>query len=408
MIKYGLVLKWVIVILLGLGGATAMAYYANPGYSIFQYPKSIYEYFWKKPKAPEIVDQYVEGGCGARVHWVDNALDEDGVRFYRRVVGQPNFVAIQITGAHAGIPGSFDDDSQDNLPVGTYEYRVSVFNEYGQRFSNISGPVVIVNAICGDGPLLIGPLNPIITDYQVVKECDVQIGFDDHSLDEDGLRVYRSSWVDNEALIAELGPHAGVPGEYMDQDLPPGQYMYQISVFNANGEAFSNVTDDIEISALTCSNFTAQVLELPIVTATSIATATSTPVAAKEPQACIWKAAVNVFIRKGPGASIYPELTAVESGILIPVVGQSEDGMFWALEIQPGVIGYVSKAEKFGLVSGDCNRAPTLQDPAPPPSPVPTKEPAGTPQCSDGIDNDGDRLTDMRDGGCSNLNDNSE
>ncbi len=408
MIKYGLVLKWVIVILLGLGGATAMAYYANPGYSIFQYPKSIYEYFWKKPKAPEIVDQYVEGGCGARVHWVDNALDEDGVRFYRRVVGQPNFVAIQITGAHAGIPGSFDDDSQDNLPVGTYEYRVSVFNEYGQRFSNISGPVVIVNAICGDGPLLIGPLNPIITDYQVVKECDVQIGFDDHSLDEDGLRVYRSSWVDNEALIAELGPHAGVPGEYMDQDLPPGQYMYQISVFNANGEAFSNVTDDIEISALTCSNFTAQVLELPIVTATSIATATSTPVAAKEPQACIWKAAVNVFIRKGPGASIYPELTAVESGILIPVVGQSEDGMFWALEIQPGVIGYVSKAEKFGLVSGDCNRAPTLQDPAPPPSPVPTKEPAGTPQCSDGIDNDGDRLTDMRDGGCSNPNDNSE
>src|SRR5690349_9547229 len=124
MAKIGVLLKWGALVLLGLfglgGGAMVMMYQANPGYSatIWDFPQSIYESYFKKPKAPEIVDQYPEGGCGARIHWVDNALDEDGVRLYRHVIGEPDFVALKVTGPHPGIPGSFDDN---NLPMGTYE-----------------------------------------------------------------------------------------------------------------------------------------------------------------------------------------------------------------------------------------------------------------------------------------------
>jgi hypothetical protein len=409
MMKSGLLLKWTIGILLaglfGLGGATAMAYYANPGYSfsIWEYPQSIYESIFKKPKAPEIVDQYVEGGCGARVHWVDNALDEDGVRFYRRIVGQPNFVAIQITGPHAGIPGSFDEG---NLPMGTYEYRVGVFNEYGTSYSNISEQIVIDNEVCGDEPILIEPLNPVITALERVKgeACTIRVYFNDNSTDEDGIRIYRSEWNDPDVLLADLPPNNGPTGSYDDTNIPPGHYTYQVSAYNANGEAFSQLSDEIEITEEECGQAN---IGIAVLTTPNIGVI-STP--AVQLQACSWKAVLNVFVRQGPGASLYPEITAVETGAELLVVGQSEDEQFWAVELQPGVIGYVPKAEKFGLATGDCS-VPILKDPQAPPTPVPTREPAepaGLPQCSDGVDNDGDRVVDMRDSGCRNPNDNSE
>jgi hypothetical protein len=410
MMKSGLLAKWMIGILLaglfGLGGTIAMAYYANPGYSatIWDYPQSIYESYFKKPKAPEIVDQYPEGGCGARVHWVDNALDEDGVRFYRRIVGQPNFDAIKITGPHVGIPGSFDDS---NLPVGTYEYRVGVFNEYGTSYSNISEQVVIDNEVCGDEPLLIEPLNPVITALERVKdqECTIRVYFNDNSTDEDGIRIYRSEWNDPDVLLADLPPNNTSTGSYDDVNVPPGHYTYQVSAYNENGEAFSQLSDEIEITEEACGG-----LELGpalLITPNISVISSATPTPAVQLQACIWKAAINVFVRKGPGASIYPEITAVESGAELKVVGQSEDGQFWAVELQPGVTGYVPKGERFGQAGGDCD-VPTLPDPKAPPTPVPTRVPASVPQCNDGVDNDGDGIVDMRDRGCSAPTDNSE
>ncbi|HEY2980685.1 MAG TPA: hypothetical protein VGJ22_05860 [Anaerolineales bacterium] len=392
--KLSLAAKWILGILFGFGAVTTMMYYTNPGWSIFQYPGTIYDSILKKPKAPQIVDQYVEGGCGTRVHWSDNAVGEDGVKFYRRVVGQPNFDAIRITDEHLGIPGSFDDH---NLPMGTYEYKVGVFNGYGESFSNISEQLVIDNAACGNDPLLIKPLNPLIVAVAVEGGCKARIFWSDNSLDEDGVRIYRWSFVDpNSVMIDELGPHAGVPGSYDDPDLPPTTYEYQVSVFNANGESFSNVSDDVVINDPDCEQISAQPqaqLSTPLVI--SVATKTPTPAAA---QACIWKAAVNVFIRKGPGASLYPELTTVNAGDMLPVVGQSEDEFFWALKLDGDALGYVSKSEKFGHADGPCN-VPVLQDPPPPPPPA---------QCTDGVDNDGDGLVDMSDRNCRNPDDNTE
>ncbi len=409
MFKSSLLLKWgigILVGLFGLGGATAMAYYyTNPGYSatIWDFPKSIYENWFKKPKAPEIVDQYPEGGCGARVHWVDNALDEDGVRFYRRVVGQPDFVAIQITGPHDGVPGSFDDS---NLPMGTYEYRVGVFNEYGTSFSNISEQVVVDNEVCGDEPLLIEPLNPVITSLERLgdDECSIRVYFNDNSTDEDGIRIYRHEWNDPDVLLADLPPNNGSTGYYDDTNIPPGHYTYQVSAYNANGEAFSQLSDEIEITEEACGG--ADIGPALLITPNISIIVTATPTSAVQLQACTWKAIINVFVRKGPGASVYPEITAVESGAELKVVGQSEDQQFWAVELQPGVIGYVPKAEKFGAASGNCD-LPILPDPKAPPTAVPTQAPR-TPRCSDGVDNDGDGTIDLRDRGCTSPDDNSE
>jgi hypothetical protein len=136
------------------------------------------------------------------------------------------------------------------------------------------------------------------------------------------------------------------------------------------------------------------------------------------PQVCIWTAAVNIFVRQGPGASIYPEITAVEAGTMFPVAGQSQDQQFWAVQLQNGQSGYVPKAEQFGQASGDCN-VPILPDPPPPtPTSAPPTEPPtpAPPQCSDGIDNDGDGGIDFRPAGivgggdrqCTSPDDNDE
>ena len=411
MMKTGLLLKWSLVLFFGFGAVTMAYYYSNTdqSISIFDYPKSIYYYFFKWPKAPKIVDQQVEGSCGTRIFWADYELNEDGVYFYRRVVGEANFNAIESRPPHAGVPGSFDDS---NLPVGTYEYKVSVFNEYHERFSNISEQLTISNDVCGDEPILIKPLNPVITALERVKgsTCAVRVYFNDNSLDEDGIRVYRSEWNDPDVLLADLPPNNGPTGSYDDTNIPPGHYTYQISVYSANGESFSQLSDEIEITEETCnpSNVNPGAI-LAITPPNPALVSTFTPTPTANAQVCIWKASINVFVRKGPGASLYSDITGVVPETMLPVVGQSEDEQFWAVEVQPDVIGYIPKGEKFGLISGDCDLIPTLQDPVPPPSPVPTKEPVSSlPQCSDELDNDKDGLIDMRDRECSSPNDDSE
>ncbi|MBL8078516.1 MAG: hypothetical protein JNM55_11180 [Anaerolineales bacterium] len=405
MIKTGLLLKWSLALFLGLGTITTMAYYAEPEWavSIFEYPQSIYDSIFKWPKAPEIVDEDLDGSCGVRIFWVDNELNEDGVYFYRRVVGEPNFTAIDARPPHPGVPGSFDDD---NLPMGTYEYKVSVFNEYHETFSNVSAQMIIDEDVCGDEPIVIKPLNPVITSLERVKgdTCTIRVYFNDNSTDEDGIRIYRSEWNDPDVLLAELPPNNGPTGSYDDTNIPPGHYTYRVSVFNENGESFSTISDEIEMTEEACGSDNILVL-------TPNPSLISTP--AIQAQACVWKAAVNVFLRKGPDVGAFDRLVDVEAGKSFPVVGQSEDGQFWAVEVEPGVIGYISKSEKFSIVDGDCLNISVLTDPEPAVvEPVATKKPGddtpSTPQCSDGIDNDGDRIVDMRDRGCSSPDDTSE
>lgn len=414
MLKNSLLLKILGLIVLGLGAVTVMAYYSgvDPVNWVTKFPGTIYDYFLKKPKAPEITLVKNEGSCGARVFWYDNEPNEDGVRLYRSVNGG-NFEIIRVTLPHAGGPGSFDDG---NLPMGTYVYKVSVFNENGESFSDPSDPVVIDEAVCGNEPLLPKPLNPLITGIELVKnaDCTIRLYYQDNSSNEDGIRIHRWSWVDNPAIIAELPASNQPNGSYDDVNLPDGHYTYQISVFNANGESYSNVSDEVEIIQAKCDTggfdpsinpiavktLTPSPTPVTTSTLTLVPTATFTPV--PESQACIWTALINTFIRTGPGASLYPEITAVTPGTSLPVIGQSEDGFFWALDVDK-LIGYVAKAERFGAVNGDCSNIPTLIDPTPS---APTAAPL--PQCSDGIDNDRDGAIDMRDRGCTSPSDNSE
>lgn len=136
------------------------------------------------------------------------------------------------------------------------------------------------------------------------------------------------------------------------------------------------------------------------VTETITPTSTFTPVPA---QTCTWTAAINIFVRQGPGSSQYKDIWSYTPSQSAPVNGQSLDGYWWVLET-PGGTGYVPKEPRYGSVSGMCEGLQTFD---PPPTIQPTIDP-GLPQCSDRIDNDGDGRIDLDDSQCTNKSDNNE
>jgi hypothetical protein len=86
-----------------------------------------------------------------------------------------------------------------------------------------------------------------------------------------------------------------------------------------------------------------------------------------------WEAATNVYLRKGPNVAVFDRLVYEAAGQNYPIVGQSQDGQFWAVEVGPGVVGYITKSTEYSLTNGDCSTVPTLKDPVPPVAvPTPT------------------------------------
>lgn len=126
---------------------------------------------------------------------------------------------------------------------------------------------------------------------------------------------------------------------------------------------------------------------------------------------CQVEAVVNLFCRAGPG-SVYKDLDSFTPGQMAPTIGQSLDGQYWYVTgPNLGVTCTVPTGPAFVIVHGEnCGGVPRF---TPAPTPRPTEEPS-SPQCDDGIDNDGDGRTDFASGPgvgdreCTSADDNDE
>jgi hypothetical protein len=96
-------------------------------------------------------------------------------------------------------------------------------------------------------------------------------------------------------------------------------------------------------------------------------TQTPTATATTARKACTFTAAINVFCRSGPGASLYPDVDDFTAGQSAPVVGQSVDGAFVYVEGPNinGVICAVPSVARFGALNGDCAGLAVITPPAP-------------------------------------------
>lgn len=364
-----------------------------------------------KVVTPEIISAVVENNCNIRIDYVDHVKDVNAVVFLKRQVGNASSDPIKVADPHGEQTASFLDEA---LPAGVYSYRVGYFDANGSYYSQQYSAPVTLDAICGTTPLVSMPLNPIITRADVggIDSCTAQITAKVFTDRTDGVRIYRSNSGAEYLEIDDLSPAEwfGDPPTgfifsvktYADPNLLKGTYLYKISAYNVNGESFSDPSAEVLIPETNCAP---KLENVPTIASLLSVTPTAVALPEPKPEPCIWEAVVNVFVREGPSASLYPDITGVVKGTQFPIVGQSGDGQFWVVEVKAGLNGYVPKAEKFSRTSGDCSNAPTIQDPPLPPTAVPTPVIA---QCGDGIDNDGDGNVDMRDRGCTGLDDNSE
>ena len=361
--------------------------------------------------APEITSAVIENNCNIRLNYIDH-MHENGTVFLRRSVGATEkYLDIDWADVHGEQAASFQDDG---LPSGEYSYQIG-FSNSTKVINGLKSKPVVIGAVCGNAPLVDKPARPksIRVEVTGVGGCTARVWGDVASMNLEGIRVYRSTAGADFIKIAELTPAEwlGAPPAsdwdavrpYDDKDLRTGTYRYKESAFNKYSEVFSDPSADVVISNTLCDPKVEKIPTIP-----PILTVTATPLPLPAPQACTWEAAVNIFVLKGPGASVFRDITAVVMGTQFPIIGQSEDGQFWVVEVKPGLNGYVPKAERFSRTSGDCLNPTTIKDPPVPPTAIPVIKPTHIPQCSDGIDNDGDGSIDMRDSGCTSLSDNSE
>lgn len=141
------------------------------------------------------------------------------------------------------------------------------------------------------------------------------------------------------------------------------------------------------------------------------------PATSEDSVSCTYRAFVNLFCRTGPG-QVYPELDSFTPDTVADVIGISPDGTH--VQVLGPTFGnacFVPVEQRFGELAGACDDLATVPIPATPthtptvtPEPEqPTATPPPTlPQCSDGIDNDGDGDIDMSDGRCTSPDDDNE
>jgi hypothetical protein len=298
--------------------------------------------------------------CTTVITFRDNSQNEDEFRVYRYDPDHGSKL-IRILPASPGI-GKQISFTDGPITLGTHMYRVTAYNKFGESDFDQTSVAVTDELECGlvsyiDPSTL--PMNPIIVSLSIINDCSVRIAYRDNSTNEQGLKILRDEPYSAPAfiLIKTLGPHAGIPGTYDDNTkLPASTYGYRIVAYNQYGESTSNyVTINVDSVCNPAMKFAPTVDVLVVPTAQKLSAET-----------CNWTAAENVFLRKGPDVAVYDRLVDVAAGQGFPIVGQSEDGQFWGVEVEPGVIGYISKSEKFSRILGDCSNVPSLKDPVPP------------------------------------------
>lgn len=364
--------------------------------------------------------------CAVVVRYDFTAISDDYSILIRRdpPEGGDGFTAfLGFAKSNQASPAEYLDTS---VPQGIWRYQVFMQGPKGNIESEWSNTVVIDSDLCA--PTFSAPRMPInpITSAAVTGKCDVDVSvlfkyWQDSPgyTPVDGVRIYRSSLTEPMNMIADIPlvdfitidepSQSEFTSHYIDKDLPAGTYQYMTEFYIPEGATQSNTTDPVTIDDVACKSL----VDINIPDSVSIQpVATSTPIPVPVvPQACVWQAAVNVFLRKGPNTALFEVADAVEKGQTYPVVGQSEDGKFWVVEFRPGKQAYITKSETYSLMTGDCSQVPTIQDPLaplPPPTeqitednnPSDSSGGSGASECGDGIDNDGDGQVDGSDRGC--------
>jgi hypothetical protein len=181
MFNKGLLLKVIFGSILGLAAATGVIFI-----------------LYIKPLAPTKLDVMIDkisgtplALCTPIIQFTDSSVNEDEFRLYRRTFGTSAFALIQVFPPSPGKGKSIS--YYDHPSLGTYEYRASAYNKFGESFSDIKKITLdYYSSACASIPTIDPsklPMNPIIVSLSIINDCSVQISFRDNSTNEQGFKV---------------------------------------------------------------------------------------------------------------------------------------------------------------------------------------------------------------------------
>lgn len=246
-----------------------------------------------------------------------------------------------------------------------------------------------------------------------------------HAASHYGLDVFEV-WINSELMVSVVpssstgeGGASGTLyyGEYIWTPLAMGKYLIGVRAGNS-GDFGGMVEVNVKVTALEAELTTPLPLALtssPTETATLTFTATPTATTTTTPVdlSCMLTSLVNLFCRPAPG---YEPIDSFTPGQSAEVIGFSPDGFYAFLE-GPNfgkVCTVPTDVDLVDITGGGCERLPQMTI-LPPPTATATTTSTSTstftpvlPQCSDGLDNDGDSLIDLNDRQCRDANDNDE
>lgn len=118
--------------------------------------------------------------------------------------------------------------------------------------------------------------------------------------------------------------------------------------------------------------------DTPTLTATPSDTPTSTPTDTPTPATPVARAMRDIMVRSGPGSQ-YPTLIMLEANERLDIIGISEDGSWYQVQLPDGSIGWLVTSETLVRASGDIAAVPIAATP----TPIPTDTPSHTPTATD-------------------------
>ncbi len=173
--------------------------------------------------------------------WTPNSANQtaglSGYRIYRSTDGT-NYAAIGSTGAN----DSHYNDT--NLAAGaTYWYKVAAVNPSGQAVSTAVSATTTSTSVTQTEPTqptVAAPAAPDHVTFSNVTTSSLTLSWTDHSTNQTGIHIYRTSDGTNYTLVQTLGASATT---WTDTGVSNGTgYAYVVGAFNATGEGYSAVT----------------------------------------------------------------------------------------------------------------------------------------------------------------------
>ena len=186
------------------------------------------------PNAPSNLQATAFSTSQISLSWTDNSDNEDGFKIERRRGTSGSFSQIHTVGV--GVESYPDSGLNENT---TYYYRVRAYNSEGNSgYSNTANATTNLSI----------PAPPSNLQAQVVSTSQINLSWDDNSVNETGFKIERKTGISG--IFSQIAPVGANVVSYQNTGLDENTtYYYRVRAYNSAGNSsYSNIDSNTTFS----------------------------------------------------------------------------------------------------------------------------------------------------------------